>query len=261
MFNISKEFAVAMSDLYPDPPMLAMGFDRENADLFNGLFIASGNRYFTPRNNGFPILNYNNDRTTKLIETISKIFMPIDDGFNERYMTYDTDNQSEHFKSGLVLFSASKLDMIPEITNSPFDWGLLPVPVMDPSAARYSFTDNNAMSMSVLRSARNTEACGIIISALSLASHKQLKDIYVLEQMLYTLRDVDSVNILSEIINNIAFSQYSAYSTMPEITNATAGILKTAVIANNADNFSDLYENGRRNLNDFFRASDIFQRR
>jgi len=257
MFAISKEYSplIDLAGIY------TIEFEQENTDLFNGLFIASGNRYFTPRNNSFPILNFNSERTVNLINAISKIFQPdIETGMaNFIYTTPEPERPHRFFREGSALFTVAKLDMIPEITNSRFDWGLLPVPVMDANSARYSFTDNNAMSISVLRSARNTEACGIVISALSLASHRQLKDIYVLEQMLYTLRDVDSVNILGEIVHNTAFSQYNAYPTIPEIYNATAGILKNA--ANTPGNFFDLYENNRRALNDFFRTADIFQRR
>jgi hypothetical protein len=256
MFDISKEYS-ALIDL---AGLYAIEFESENTDIFNGLFMASGNRYFTPRNNNFPILNYNNERTIRFINAISRIFQPSYETAIESFIHgAASENPNHFFEEGAALFSMAKLDLIPEITNARFDWGLLPVPVTDASGPRYSFTDNSAMSISVLRSARNTEACGIVVSALSMTSHRQLKEIYKLEQMMYHLRDVDSVNVLGEIVNNLTFSQYNAFPTIPEVYSATAGILKTA--ANNRGVFADLYDGNRRTLNDFFRSSAVFERR
>ncbi|MCL2816283.1 MAG: hypothetical protein FWD23_16945, partial [Oscillospiraceae bacterium] len=263
MFEISKELTSAISDLDHDLRW-SLGIDKENADIINGIFMSSGSRYFTKREYSYPVLSFNSEKTQRLIETVSKIFAPRSESGMENYLTSDEWNQNKAFSNGNVLFSVLKLDIIPEISDSPFDWGILPVPALgsngyeNENGRPYSFTDNSALSISVLKSTRNTEACGIVASALSLASHRELKEIYVREQMTYHLRNVDSVKILGDIVHNITFSQYNAFSTIPEVYGSTAGVLKESV--NKRGSFNELYENNRKILNDFFKTSRIFDR-
>jgi hypothetical protein len=262
MFDISKEFCAAIADLNHDLRW-SIGLDKENADIINGLFVSSGGKYFTKRDYSYPILSFNAEKTRILIDAVSKIFAPRSETGMENYLTSDEWNQNKAFSNGNVLFSILKLDIIPEIAASEFDWGIIPVPALEGekgygNGSPYSFTDNSALSVSVLKSTRNTEACGVVVSALSLASHRALKDVYVKEQMTYNLRDVDSVIILDDIIGNIYFSQYNAFSTIPEVYGSTAGVLKEA--SNKRGDFSVLYENNRKTLNDFFKTSRIFER-
>ena len=262
MFQISKELTASIADLNSDLRW-SVGIDIENPDILNGLFISSGNKYFIKRDYLPPIMNFSNEKTLKLIDAVSKIIAPVDESGMENYLTEGEWNQNKAFSNVNVLFSVSKLSAIPEITASEFDWGILPVPALDAADITlgikpYSFTDNNAFCLSVLKGSTNTEACGIVTGALSLASYGQLKDIYVNEQMRYYLRDVDSVKILEEIVNNVNFNQYNAFSTISDIQNSTAGILRDAIFKK--DDFNNLYENGRNNLNEFFKNSGIFER-
>jgi len=260
MYAVSKEFTAAagIGGAGENSPLRAVGIDKESANLVGGLFLSSGGRYFTVRDYNYPLLNFNNEKTARFLDVVSKMFLPAEESGMENYFGAGAESQNEAFKNGGVLFSFAKLGLIPDITNSAFEWGLLPVPAMGAESAGYSFTDNGAMSISALRNARSTEACGIVISALSMVSHRQLKEIYVLEQMMYTLRDVDSVNALADIISDTAFSQFNAYSTVPEITGATGGVLRDA--ANGYSEFAAAYETSRRILNEFFSASATFAR-
>ena len=261
MFDISKELCSSIADLNDDSRW-SIGLDKENADIMSGLFVSSGGKYFTSKDSGFPVLNFNNDKTLKLIDAVSKIFAPQYETGMDNYLTSDEWNQNKAFSNGNVLFSVLKLSEIPDIANTPFVWGLLPVPALDEngygSSGPCSFTDNNALGIAVLNTTRNTEACGIVASALSIASHKGLKEVYVKEQMTYNLRDVDSVKILRDIVNNISFSQYNTFSTFPEFYNSTAGVIKEA--ANKRGDFSSLYEYNKNILNDFFKTTRIFDR-
>ena len=264
MFNISKELTAAAAN-YDDPEgfvYYSVGIDREDSDIINGLFISSGGKYFSPRAT-YPSLSFANEKTNKIIDAISKIFSPQgESGISGFYNVSDELYPTDYM--GSVLFSVTKLGVIPNITDSPFDWGILPVPSVDgiyqteTERKIYSSTSRDALCISVLKGTRNTEACGIVISALSSFSHQQLKDIYVIEQMRFHLRDVDSVIVLGDIINNINFNQYHAFSTMPEIYNSTAGILKDA--ANKKIDFKETHDYNKTTVSEFFRNSRFFDR-
>ena len=271
MFAIAKEFTSASASLNGEDseepgnsaevlPKWAIGFEWANSDnIISGMFTASGGKYFSQNNNsaGFPVIDFDDNKARGIINAAKKIFLPSSDPESDmnNYLG-NAEQQRAAFTGGNVLFSFSKLDMIPDITTSDFDWGLLPVPGLNGENAKFSFADGNAMSVSVPKNSRNTEVGGLMISAMSMTSHEQLKDIYVLEQMTYNLRDVDSVNVLNEIVNNIAFSPYNAYYTIPEIANATGGLLNNA--ANGKGEFEALYEKSRNSLETFFSSSEIF---
>ena len=257
MLAVAKELTAAVNDLNGDSRW-SIGFDKENNDLINGLFISSGNKYFLKRDYALPALNFANEKTLKLIDIISKIIAPPDESGMANYFTAGEWNQNKAFENGNVLFSILKLNVIPDISDINFDWGILPVPALSPEESRFSFTDSGAMCVSILKGARNTEACGFITNALSMASYKQLQDIYVGEQMMYRLRDVDSVKTLREIVNSVAFNQYTAFSTVPEFYVSTVGTLKDA--ANKKGEFKDLYVGNRNILYEFFRTTRMFDR-
>ncbi|MCL1793883.1 MAG: hypothetical protein FWG34_08435 [Oscillospiraceae bacterium] len=256
MFSVSKEFAAAAADL-DGGRLYSIGLDGESDDVANGLFVTSGNKYFTKRDYSYPIMNYANDKTMTLIQALSEILAPPKESGVENYLNGGKAAQKRAFSSGNMLFSISRLEMLPDITDSKFDWGLLPVPSTDSNyAGRFSFAGSDALCISALQTARNTEACGIMIGALSTASHMMLKDIYVKDQMTFHLRDVDSVGILGEILENITFNQYNAFMTVPEIRDATVRVIRDA--ASKKRDFSDGYEISKAALNKFFASSPPF---
>ena len=256
MFSVSKELAAAAADL-DGARLYSIGLDGDGDDVVNGLFMASGNKYFTKRDYSYPIMNFANDKTMKLVEALSAILSPPEESGMESFLEGGNAAQAKAFEGGNMLFSISRLEMLPDITDSKFDWGILPVPSTDTNyGSRFSFTGGEALCISVLRGARNTEACGIVTGALSAASHRHLGDIYVKDQMTFHLRDVDSVGILGEIIGSVSFNQYNAFMAMPEIYDATVGVIKDA--ANKKADFSERYEKGRTALNEFFAGSPPF---
>ena len=259
MFSVSKELAAAAAD-FDGGQAYSIGFDGESDDLANGLFIASGNRYFTKRDYNYPIMNFANDRTKKLVEVLSAILSPPGESGMENFLEGGDAAQANAFAKGNMLFSISKLEMLPEITDSKFDWGLLPVPSTESNREnRFSFAGRDALCISVPYNTRSSEACGILIGALSAASHKLLKDVYVKEQMTFHLRDVDSVGILDEIIGSMAFNQYNAFVSLPEMREATVGVIKDA--ASKKVDFSERYEKGKSELSEFFAGSQTFLHR
>ncbi|MCL2773861.1 MAG: hypothetical protein FWD71_10975 [Oscillospiraceae bacterium] len=264
MFEISKSLAAAVANLN-EPGVsnssYSIGFNKDDSDIINGLFISSGNKYFTQPNGGSPALNFDNDTTQKLIDAMANIFAPSYSSGMSNYLDADENNQKSAFENGEVLFSIAKLDIMPDITNSNFDWGILPMPSFDGTNANtdgniLSFTDSGAMCISVLKGSKSTETSGIVTEALSMSSYKFLKEMYIRDQMLYTLRDVDSVKFLNDIVNGATFSQYNAFSTVDTIYNATVGVLKNA--ANKNGDFADLYASAKQNIDDFFQTSTIF---
>jgi hypothetical protein len=156
-----------------------------------------------------------------------------------------------------MLFSISRLDIIPRIAEINFDWGILPAPTIEGGAIR-SFASSDALGLSVLRGTPNTEISGMVTEAFSISSHRIFQETYIREQLMYTLRDVESYRVLNDILNNINYNQYNIYGAISGVYNATAGMIKSA--ADGLDTFENLYENGRTRLYDFLFGSPAFNR-
>lgn len=249
IFEIGRELSASAADFNGD---YLLGFDKERSDIINGMFIGAGKTFFDIRPNDYPVLNFNNAQTRSFTDALAEIFLQPELNF------LDSENQRETFMQSNVLFSVSTLDIIPAIAEIDFDWGILPMPTLDGGGVR-SFVSSNSLSLSVLRGTPNTELSGFITEALSVASHKILRETYISEQLMYTLRDVHSVRVLNDIINNVTYNQHSIYGTIGSIHDATVGVLKET--ANRRGDFEYLYENARDRLLEFFDTAPVFFRR
>jgi hypothetical protein len=75
---------------------------------------------------------------------------------------------------------------------------------------------------------------------------------------MYTLRDVESVRVLNDILNNVTYNQYNIYGAIDAVYSATAGALNYGVHGN--EDFDGRYENGRLSLYDFLYSSPAFNK-
>jgi hypothetical protein len=271
MFGISRALSAAAVDLNGDfasldgtprhPGIYALGFNKENNDIINGMFMSGGNTFFDMRRRGFPVLNFNNGQTAKFVDALSNIFSQPE----HHFLDSDEIRQHEFFSMGNILFTISTLDIIPTIAEIDFDWGILPVPTLDSNNSNgtiattaSSFVSKDALTISVLRNTPNTEICGFVTEAFSVSSYKIFQEVYMREQLMYTLRHVQSAYVLNDIINNVNYNQYNMYGTVDSFYGATIGVMKNA--ANQQGNFGDLYAAGESRLNEFFSTARMFDR-
>ena len=248
MLALSKSLNPDLNNIY------ALGTDSESSDIINGLFIASGNDYFTGVHvSGYPILNFNNNVTRSLIDALSNIFSQPEINFLES----DEPRSREIFTGGNMLFTISKLDIIRSIAEIDFDWGILPAPTLGGTEIK-SFVSKDSLGISILKGTPNTEISGLLTEALSVSSHKIFQETYIREQLMYTLRDVESVRVLNDILNNVTYNQYNIYGAIESVYGATAGALRYA--ANSRGTLENLYETGRNSLYGFLYASPSFNK-
>ena len=265
MFSMVKSLTAAVSDLNNSAgtEVYGIGFNKENNDIINGLFMSSGNKFFAKRDYNYPYMNFNNEKSLKIITALTNLFAPQSESGMANYLYEGDENQRTAFESGNILFSIATLDILPDITDINFEWGILPPPTLNGeqltnSNKQISFNSSDAMCISVLKGTQNTEISGVMTEAMAMMSHNYSKELYIQEQMLYNLRDVDSVNILNDILYNETYNHYSTFSTVDAIYNATIGTLKNA--ANRTGEFVDLYDRNRAALYEFFGTAKYFER-
>ena len=201
MLAICKTFTTNVDTAAND--LFSVGLSLENNDIINGMYIPAA---FLPVAGIEPA-----DIAAKIQDTALRIFNNTD--HISPLISDDDERQRNTFSKGSMLFAITTLDIIPEITNSSFDWGVLPIPdiymnqtYLYPSLDS-SFTKGDALCLSVLKDVRNTEKCGIMIEALSIASHDYMREIYVSDLMTYHLRDMTSVNVVDKLLENIMYKK------------------------------------------------------
>ena len=180
--------------------LFTIGFSQENDDIVNGMYISAD---FPP-----PVGIELASVTEKIQDTVSRIINNRD-GISP-LISNDDAPQKNAFSQGSMLFALLTLDMIPEITDTDFNWGILPMPAVSVNETHLypsvvSFTKGSSLCLSILRNVPNTEKCGIIAEALSLASHDYMREMYVSELMTYNLRDMTSVNMVDKILDNVMY--------------------------------------------------------
>ena len=265
MFELGRKFAASAVDLDATGHLLC--FDKESNAIINGLFTNAGDNFtfFDAHTHDYPKLNFNNAQTRRFIDSIATLF-------SQSELNQNIDTQREVFTQGNTLFSIATLDTIPSIAEAGFDWGILPVPTTEEGgiSATRSFVLPDTLAFSVLRGTTNTEISGYITEALAVASHQILHETYLREQLMYTLRDIHSARVLSDIVSNVVYSQYNMYSTIDAFHDATVGLIREAAAqrmmlpydeSETFDTFVNyLHGFARGRLNSFFSTSQPFMR-
>ena len=286
MFELGRQLTASVADLNLNAESgieegarnYLLGFNSESGAVINGLFTSAGDTFtfFDARTHDYPTLNFNNASTRSFTDSIARIFSQPELYFFEP----DRDAQHGTFAQGNMLFSISTLDIMPIIAEAGFDWGIVPVPainiVENSAGAVRSFVSNDALAFSMLRGAPNTEAGGYMLEALSVASHHILRETYLQEKLMYTLRDIHSARVLSDIVGNVTYSHYNMHNTIDAFHGATVGLIIEAaaqrIISSGNENqnqdedenesvtFDALHEAARERLDAFFETAQPFMR-
>lgn len=117
---------------------------------------------------------------------------------------YDGEDFIDRFNGGTLAFVFGTLDMTKELSDSPYDWGILPVPSENGSFGTY-FAPEKAALFAIPRNTLHSEKSGAVLSALNAASYGVLDAAYVRHAVNYLIRDNDSANMMDKIISSVVY--------------------------------------------------------
>lgn len=210
------------------------------------LFVGIGGRYTYSELNNYPGLMMDKDIIKDRVSLTKGMF-------NNRHYGEAGDAATAYFNSGKSLFLIDKLSMMKTLADSTVEWGVLPLPKINNSdqTSYRSLADSSvAMFFAVPPTATDYEKSADLLSALNIFSYGYNCDAYVNEASYYYLRDSESIETVSTIINTPVFDfAYSYASTVNAIfSDATFGALRGAVlgysnISDNIDNNVMMFNN------------------
>lgn len=205
----------------------------ESAGRFADLvFISSGNEYVKTGRRVIPIIGYSLKSTEKTMDTLMKLYN------DQSSLLKKEDGGIVSFSEGKVAFLTDYLYVMPWMTNSSADWGVLPLPKEDEKDEYRTLISNTESVFAVPKNHTNGEFPAIIVSALNAASYGYIYDKYVEYCMLHVLRDNSSVNMLDMLLDTASFDFALAFgNAYPKIAAATYQLIRDCAPYNNLGDY------------------------
>ena len=188
------------------------------ADL---VYASCGEQFVISGEMLIPSIAFTAETAAPAMEYASRIFG------DERSIMDSSAGGANCFSRGESLFFIDPLYVASWLTNASADWGLLPLPKMTESGKYKTLVSNTSLIFTVPAGTVNTERTSVLLSAINAASYHKLNDAYVKHNMIYTLRDNDSVNMLDLILDTVVFDFAPAFGTAyPNIAAGTYSLIR-----------------------------------
>ncbi len=192
------------------------------------IFKSSGNDYIITGQRQVPVIGFTRKTAAVTMSNMKKIYT------DPNAVVGENDTAVTDFAEGRSAFLVDYLYILPWLTNSTADWGLLPLPKEAESDEYRTLIANNELIFAIPENHTNAEFAAITLSALNAASYGYIYDEYVQYSMIHVLRDNDSVNMLDLILDTASFDFAFAFgNAYPAIGDATYRVVRECAATNN----------------------------
>lgn len=229
------EYTAAVSDLNGGEPCYTVGAQNNASRLADLIFVSCGNSYIHAERKTTPILDFSPDSARYALTAANRILT--DSGA----VIDPAANAIEMFADGKMLFLTEYLNIIPQMTDSQADWGVLPLPLQEEHDLYRTLVSNNELIFTVPAHHNNGEFVSVILSALNAGSYGSLYDEYINQTLTYHLRDNDSANMLELILDSAAFDFALAFgNSYPAVAQGTYALIRESAKNNDlAERFEE----------------------
>lgn len=209
---------------------------------------SAGINYVSNEINTVPYVNYLDNKDSSparsFVETLRDLF--VDSG------TYTKKTGTDAlglFINQSMLFMTDRLYVTEWLSDSSFEWGILPLPKYDESQENYiSPLSVDSPVFCVPMATRSYEISSVILESLNVAAYNYTTDVYIEKCTDYFLRDNNSILML-EIICDTASADFAHMyaSAVSSLKNATYGAVYRA--ATTRSTLDALYRNYKGSAN------------
>ncbi|MBQ7968835.1 MAG: hypothetical protein IJ292_03350 [Clostridia bacterium] len=162
--------------------------------LVNGIFSASGMKYFTTAMDSRPVLADNGDRFTNLVTKMQKML-------SDQSIVYAEDS-IDLFEKEKALFYIGTLEDAPAIKGA---YGIMPLPKLETTQDRYyTYSNENAKVYAVLTTNKQPEHVPNVLRALN-ATGELLQVGWARDFLDCVLRDAESYNTVRLLFDNVTY--------------------------------------------------------
>lgn len=209
------------------------------------IFKSSGNDFIRTGMRKVPVVGFTARNASTTFDNIAAVYN------DPKSITDGTAGALNCFMNGESAFLVDYLYVMPSMTNSQADWGVLPLPKQDANDKYRTLISNTELVFGVPLNHTNGEFAAITLSALNAASYGYIYDEYVEYNMFHVLRDNDSVNMLDLLLGTASFDFALAFgNAYPKIADATYKLIRSTAATNDLEEF---FEDLRNEANDEMR--------
>jgi len=228
--------AVKTLNMQSDRPHFTVTAQNTASRLADLVFTSCGNRFVLSGEMLIPTLSFTEDSAGAALGYASQIFM------DDRSVTDSTAGAVDCFFKGDSLFLIDYVYVTEWLADASVNWGILPIPKQNFSDKHRTLVSNTTLVYTVPAKTFNTEMASVMLSAMNAASYHVLHDAYVEHQMIYSLRDNASVNMLDTVLDTVTFDFALAFgSAYPNIADGTYKLVRnTAAAGSRPANFADM---------------------
>lgn len=244
------EYTSAVTDIngQGEKRLYTVGSQNNASRIADLIFASCGNTYVSAAEKSVPKISFTSASAQYAVNTAHKILTDPDAVMDS------TAGAISCFTNGEMLFLVEYLYVMPWMTNSAADWGVLPLPTENEGDAYRTLVSNNELIFTVPANHTNGEMASVILSALNAGTYGYLYDEYVENNMIHVLRDNDSVNMLETILKTASFDFALAFgNAYPSISAGTYGLIRNAAVSNDlAERYPEAVEKASNTLNEYF---------
>ncbi|MCL2159249.1 MAG: hypothetical protein FWH48_07580, partial [Oscillospiraceae bacterium] len=201
-------------------------------DQPESFFYGLGGSYTVKDENGLPVLNLNNEKTSNIIDKLVDVFTPGNGGWANN-IEWGIDLTM--FEEGRSLMANSRFWLLEVFRNMNDDFGILPHPMLDESQDGYRQSVDGVCTMAYVPITNgDLEFTSIILEALAAESYRTvMPEYYNVVLTIKNTRDEESADMVDIIKNSRAYPlQLDTFNIM---TIADFAVDKT-------NNLSSMYE-------------------
>ncbi len=210
-------------------------------EVITTTFATSG---VTPLINGYGIPLSHNSDTEKLDSVAAKIRELV--GSNS-YRTEHYDNAKNAFENGKLKLLIAPVELISIISDTPLNFGLLPLPTFD--GVTRSVLDTSARGIAVPAMQTDSDRTGLLLTALTAASYQHIEAADLQNHIYFHLSDNESALMLRKIYDTLYLNAGILYSGGYAAVEASS---QNAILeaVKNGKAFADIFRREKTQLED-----------
>lgn len=244
------EYTSAVTDINGrgEKRLYTVGSQNNTSRMADLIFASCGNTYVSAAEKSVPKISFTAKSAQYAVNAANKILTDGDAVMDS------TAGAISCFTNGEMLFLMEYLYVMPWMTNSDADWGVLPLPTENEGDAYRTLVSNNELIFTVPVNHTNGEMASVVLSALNAGAYGYLYDEYVESSMIHVLRDNDSVNMLELILETASFDFALAFgNAYPTIAAGTYRLIRDAAVSNNlGERYDEVVAKAENTLNGYF---------
>ena len=189
-------------------------------EVYDAVFFSGGHKMVNSGRLIQPTLGFDAESTVWITDVLKKLYA-------DPAALRSSEEALSKFADGSGYFLIDSLSVMPNLSGSAAEWGILPLPKSPETDNYTTLSDKNSLMFTCPASVATPDKSAHILMSLNAASKDSLREAYISFFQYNYLRDNDSANMLEVILESAVYNFPYTYGTFhPDIANATYELIR-----------------------------------